>query len=73
MRWILRLGIFLALALVAAVVGFYLRRDAGMVYLRFHGWEVETTVVFLGVAVLLLGLLALALYTMVVRWPRRFG
>ncbi|MCP5473542.1 MAG: hypothetical protein H7A19_01730 [Rhodanobacteraceae bacterium] len=73
MRWILRLGIFLALALVAAVAGFYLRRDAGMVYLRFHGWEVETTVVFLGVAVLLLGLLALALYTMVVRWPRRFG
>lgn len=73
MRWILRLGIFLALALVAAVVGFYLRRDAGMVYLRFHGWEVETTVVFLGVALLLLGLLALALYTMVVRWPRRFG
>ena len=73
MRWILRLGIFLALALVAAVVGFYLRRDAGMIYLRFHGWEVETTVVFLGVAVLLLGLLALALYTMVVRWPRRFG
>ncbi|MGE4073473.1 MAG: heme biosynthesis protein HemY [Lysobacterales bacterium] len=73
MRWILRLGIFLALALVAAVVGFYLRRDAGMVYLRFHGWEVETTVVFLGVATLVLGLLALALYTLVVRWPRRFG
>lgn len=73
MRWILRLGIFLALALVAAMVGFYLRRDAGMVYLRFHGWEVETTVVFLGVAALLLGLLALGLYTLVVRWPRHFG
>jgi HemY protein len=72
-RWILRLGIFLALALVAAMVGFYLRRDAGMVYLRFHGWEVETTVVFLGVAALLLGLLALGLYTLVVRWPRHFG
>lgn len=73
MRWILRLGIFLALALVAAMVGFYLRRDAGMVYLRFHGWEVETTVVFLGAAGVLLALLALAIYTLVIRWPRRFG
>lgn len=73
MRWILRLGIFLALALVASVIGFYLRRDAGMVYVRFHGWEVETSVVFLGIAGLLLALLALAIYTMVVRWPRRFG
>lgn len=73
MSWILRLGLYLALAVLAAVIGFLLRRDAGMVYLRFHGWEVETTVVFLGVASALVGVLALLVYTVVVRWPRRFG
>lgn len=73
MSWILRLGLFLLLAVLAAVIGFMLRRDAGMVYVSFHGWEVETSVVFLGVAGILLALLALALYTLVVRWPRRFG
>jgi HemY protein len=73
MSWILRLGLYLLLAILAAVIGFMLRRDAGMVYVSFHGWEVETSVVFLGVAGILLALLALALYTLVVRWPRRFG
>jgi HemY protein len=73
MSWILRLGLYLLLAILAAVIGFLLRRDAGMVYLRFHGWEVETSVVFLGIALVLLGVLALLVYTVVVRWPRRFG
>lgn len=73
MSWILRLGLYLLLAILAAVIGFVLRRDAGMVYVRFHGWEVETTVVFMGVAGILLALLGLAIYTLVVRWPRRFG
>ncbi len=73
MSWILRLGLYLLLAILAAVIGFMLRRDAGMVYVSFHGWEVETSVVFLGVAGILLAMLALALYTLVVRWPRRFG
>jgi HemY protein len=71
--WILRLGMYLALALLAALAGFYLRKDAGMVYLRFHGWEVETSVVFLGLAAAALGLLAYAIYTLLVRWPRSFG
>lgn len=73
MSWILRLGVYLLLAILAAVIGFVLRRDAGMVYVRFHGWEVETTVVFMGVAGILLALTGLAIYTLVVRWPRRFG
>ncbi len=73
MGWILRLGLYLLLAILAAVIGFMLRRDAGMVYVRFHGWEVETSVVFLGIAAAVLALLALALYTLLVRWPRRFG
>lgn len=73
MRWILRLALYLLLALLAALVGYYLRLDAGMVYLRFQGWEVETTVVFLAVAGIALAALALAIYTLVVRWPRRFG
>ena len=38
---------------LAALLGYYLRLDAGMVYVRFQGWEVETTVVFLGLAGLL--------------------
>lgn len=73
MRFLLRLAIVLLLALLAAVLGYWLRQDAGLVYLRFQGWELETSVVFLGAAALLLGLLALAIYTLVVRWPRRFG
>jgi HemY protein len=73
MSWILRLGLYLLLAILAAVIGFVLRRDAGMVYVRFHGWEVETSVVFVGIVAVLLALLALAVYTLVVRWPRRFG
>jgi HemY protein len=73
MTWILRLGLYLLLAILAAMIGFMLRRDAGMVYVRFHGWEVETTVVFLAIATALLALLALAIYTLLVRWPRRFG
>ena len=73
MSWIFRLALFLLLALLAALVGYYLRLDAGMVYLRFQGWEVETTVVFLGIAAVLMAALALALYTLLVRWPRRFG
>ncbi len=48
MSWIFRLALFLLLALLAALLGYYLRLDAGMVYVRFQGWEVETTVVFLG-------------------------
>lgn len=73
MSWIFRLALFLLLALLAALVGYYLRLDAGMVYLRFQGWEVETTVVFLALAGMVLAALALAIYTLVVRWPRRFG
>lgn len=73
MAWILRLGLYLLLAVLAAVIGFYLRQDAGMVYVRFQGWEVETSVVFLAVAAILLTLMALAVYTLIVRWPRRFG
>jgi HemY protein len=73
MTWILRLGLYLLLAILAAMIGFMLRRDAGMVYVRFHGWEVETSVVFLGIAAAMLALLALAIYTLLVRWPRRFG
>lgn len=73
MRWILRLALYLLLALLAALIGYYLRLDAGMVYLRFQGWEVETTVVFLGVAGLVLAALAYAVYALMVRWPRRFG
>lgn len=53
MSWIFRLALFLLLALLAALLGYYLRLDAGMVYLRFQGWEVETTVVLLGLAVCL--------------------
>lgn len=73
MRWILRLGLFLVLALLAAVIGFWLRRDPGMVYVRFQGWEIESSVVFVAITTLLLALLALAIYTLIVRWPRRFG
>lgn len=73
MSWIFRLALFLLLALIAALVGYYLRLDAGMVYLRFQGWEVETTVVFLSIAGVLLAALAYAVYTLLVRWPRRFG
>ena len=73
MSWIFRLALFLLLALLAALLGYYLRLDAGMVYLRFQGWEVETTVVFLGLAGLLGAALAFAIYTLAVRWPRRFG
>ncbi|GMU44307.1 MAG: hypothetical protein IT479_05090 [Xanthomonadales bacterium] len=73
MSFVLRLTIVLLLALLAALLGYWLRQDAGMVYVRFQGWEVETTVVFLGAATLLLAALALALYTLAVRWPRRFG
>lgn len=73
MHFLLRLAIVLLLALLAALLGYWLRQDAGLVYLRFQGWEVETSVVFLGAAALLFGLLVLAVYTLVVRWPRRFG
>lgn len=73
MRWILRLAVFLVLSLLAAVVGFWLRRDPGMVYVRFQGWEVESSVVFVAVASVLLALVGLAVYTLIVRWPRRFG
>lgn len=73
MAWILRLSVFLLLALAAALIGYWLRQDAGMVYVRFQGWEVETSVVFLGIVAALLALVALAIYTLVVRWPRRFG
>lgn len=73
MRFILRYGWYLLLALLAALIGFYLRRDAGMVYLRFQGWEVETSVVFLGAALAVLGLTGYALYVALVRWPRHYG
>lgn len=73
MRFVLRLAVVLLLALLAALLGYWLRQDAGMVYLRFQGWEIETSVVFLAAAVLLLAAFALAVYTLVVRWPRRFG
>jgi len=43
------------------------------VYVRFHGWEVETSVVFVGIAGLILLGLAFAVYTLLIRWPRRFG
>jgi len=73
MRWILRLGMFLLLAVLAAVIGFWLRRDPGMVYVRFQGWELESSVVFVAIAMLLLALLGFSIYTLIVRWPRRFG
>jgi HemY protein len=73
MRWILKLGLYLALAVAAAFLGYLLRRDAGLVYLRFQGWEIETSVVFVLLAALLVGALAIALYVMLVRWPRRWG
>jgi len=71
--WIIRLSVYLLLALLAALVGFFLRLDSGMVYVRFHGWEVETSVVFVGIAGLILLGLAFAVYTLLIRWPRRFG
>jgi HemY protein len=73
MRWILRLGLFLLLAVLAAVAGFWLRRDPGMVYIRFHGWEIESSVVFMGIAFGVLAALVFAVYTLIVRWPRRFS
>lgn len=73
MRFILRYGWYLLLALLAALIGFYLRRDAGMVYVRFQGWEVETSVVFLGASLAVLGLTGYALYVALVRWPRHYG
>lgn len=73
MRFILRYGWYLLLALLAALVGFYLRRDAGLVYVRFQGWEVETSVVFLGAALAVLALTGYALYVALVRWPRHYG
>lgn len=73
MGWILKLALFLLLALVAALAGFVLRRDAGQVYLQFHGWEVETTVVFLLIALAALALAIYLLYLLLVRWPREFG
>lgn len=73
MAWILRLSWILLWVLVAAAAGYFLRRDPGVVYLRFQGWEIETTLVFLGIVAAVLTLLAWALYVMVVRWPRRFS
>lgn len=73
MTWILRFCLFLLLALLAAWLGYTLRRDSGSVYLRFHGWEVETTVVFLALALLLVALLGYGLYALLVRWPRSMG
>lgn len=73
MRWILRYGFYLVLALLAALIGFYLRRDAGLVYVRFQGWEVETSVVFLAAAGSVLAAVIYALYVALVRWPRRYG
>lgn len=73
MRWILKLGLYLSVAVAVAFLGYLLRRDAGFVYLRFQGWEIETSVVFVLLAALLVGALAIALYVMLVRWPRRWG
>jgi len=73
MSWILHLGLFLLLAILAAVIGFWLRSDPGMVYVRFHGWEIESSVVFVTAATALLLALCWGVYVLVIRWPRRMG
>ncbi len=70
MRWILRLAWFLALATLAALIGFFLRRDPGLVLVRFHGFEVDTSVVFLMIAAIVVAALLYGLYVLVVRLPR---
>jgi HemY protein len=72
MRWILKLSLYLSLAVAVAFLGYLLRRDAGLVYLRFQGWEIQTSVVFVLLAALGFGVLAIALYVLLVRWPRRW-
>ncbi len=70
MRWILRLAWFLALATFAALTGYFLRTDPGLVLVRFHGYEIDTSVVFLMIAAIILSALLFALYVLLVRLPR---